>query len=119
MTDELLTLTYQLKELLENDSRVLLLNEAEKAMNESEEIMALAYQKDMALDKYNEMLKYYSDDSEEVIKARQELALAKKNLEEHQLVRDYLAKYQQVRMLYEKINNTLFSLLNNNMCPRE
>ena len=117
MTSELLSLTYQLKELLENDSRVLLLNEAEKKMNESDEVMSLAYKKDMALDKYNEMLKYYSDDSEEVRKARQELSSAKKNLEEHILVRDYLTKYQEVRMLYEKINNELFSYLNSNMCP--
>ena len=109
----------QLKENIANDPRVIRLLELEKKMNENEEVMALAYKKDMALDKYNEMLKFFKDDSEEVIKARQELAASKKELEEHELVRDYLKKYQEVRMLYEKINKTLFSYLDNQMCPKE
>lgn len=119
MTERINKLTYQLKEALNSDLRILALNESEKKMNESEEVMALSYRKDMALEHYNEMLKYYKDDSEEVIKARQDLALAKKNLESHPLVRDYLAKYQEVRLLFEKINQSLFSLLNSDMCPEE
>ena len=119
MNEEILNITYQLKEALNNDERIVNLNKIEKEMNESEEVMSLSYKKDMALDKYNEMLKYFADDSEEVIKARQELAQAKKELESHPLVRSYLKAYQEVRMLYEEINNTLFSYLNKNMCPNE
>ena len=119
MNEKISELTYKLKEQLNNDPRIIALNESEKKMKESEDVMALSYRKDVALDHYNEMLKYYSDDSEEVTKARQELALAKKELDSHPLVRDYLSKYQQVRILFEQINQSLFSLLNNDMCPKE
>ena len=119
MTEEIYNIAILLRKAIEDDDRVISLNEIEKKMNENEEVMALAYQKDMAVEKYNDLLKYYRDDSEEVNKARQELALRKKELEEHPLVREYLNKYQQVRLLYERINNTLFSYLNNDMCPKK
>ena len=119
MDERISELTYKLKEQLDNDPRIIALNESEKKMKESEEVMALSYRKDVALDHYNEMLKYYSDNSPEVIKARQDLALAKKELESHPLVRGYLSNYQQVRILFEQVNESLFSLLNNDMCPKE
>lgn len=115
--DEIISkLTYQLKENLIRDERMILLDKLEKEMNECDEVMALAYQKDMALDKYNDMLRLFKDDSEEVITSRRELSDAKKKLEEHPLVRKYLKAYQDVRLLYEHINDTLFSYLNRNMC---
>ena len=119
MDEKILSLTYQLKTALDNDPRIVLLNKLENDMNNNEEVMALSYHKDMALDRYNEMVKYFKDDSEEVINARRLLADAKKELESHPLVREYLSAYQQVRMLYEHINETLFSYLNKNMCPSE
>ena len=109
MDEKITELTFELKEQLKNDPRIIALNESEKAMNESEEVMALSYRKDCALDYYNQTLKYFSDDSVAATKARQDLALTKKNLESHPLVRDYLAKYQEVRLLFEKINQSLFS----------
>ena len=119
MDEKILSLSYQLKTALENDERVVLLNKLEQKMSSNEEVMALSYRKDMALDRYNEMCKFFKDDSEEVIKARKLLAEAKKELESHPLVREYLSAYQQVRLLYEHINETLFSYLNKNMCPNE
>ena len=119
MDEKITELTYKLKEQLQNDPRIIALNESEKKMNESEEVMALSYRKDVALDHYNQLLKYYSDDSKVVVKAKQDLASAKKELESHPLVRDYLQKYQQVRLLFEQVNQSLFSMLNNDMCPKE
>ncbi len=119
MDEKILSLTYQLKTALENDERIALLNKLEQKMSSNEEVMALSYRKDMALDRYNEMCKFFKDDSEEVIKARKLLAEAKKELESHPLVREYLSAYQKVRVLYEHINETLFSYLNKNMCPNE
>ena len=119
MNAEILNLATQLKEAINNDLRIIALNEVEQRMNNSEEVMSLSYRKDMALDEYNEMCRYFADDSEEVINARKKLAETKKELESHPLVRDYLSKYQQVRLLYEHINETLFSYLNKNMCPKE
>ena len=112
MDERITELTFELKEQLKNDPRIIALNESEKAM-------ALSYRKDCALDYYNQTLKYFSDDSVAATKARQDLAKAKKELDSHPLVRDYLQKYQQVRLLFEQINEKLFSLLNNDMCPKE
>ena len=119
MTEKILDLTYQLKEALNQDSRIIRLDEVEKRMNESEEVMALSYKKDLALDKYNKMNEYFSFDSKEVVAARKELAEAKKELDSHPLVREYLKAYQEVRLLFEEINDALFSYLNKNMCPSE
>ena len=119
MDERILEKTYQLKRALDSDPRILALNEIEARMNTNEEVMALSYKKDVALNHYNEMLKYYKDDSEEVIKARQELAKAKKELESHPIVREYLSCYQAVRLLFEEINKALFSYLNKNACPKE
>ncbi len=119
MDEEIINLTYQLKASIENDSRIKKLNDVEKKMNASEEVMSLSYKKDVALDHYNEMVKYFKDDSDEVVNARKNLAEAKKELESHPLVREYLSSYQEVRLLYEHINETLFSYLNKNMCPKE
>ena len=47
--DDIYSLSYELKDLLSNDPRIIRLNELEKKMNENEEVMALAYQKDLAV----------------------------------------------------------------------
>lgn len=107
---ELLDAIYKLKENLQNDQRIILLNKIEKEMNESEEVMALGYKKDMAEVNYSDLLKIYPDDSGQVVSARKALYEAKKNLESHPLVREYLIRYREVRLLYEQINDTIFSL---------
>ena len=117
MNEELLELTNKLKIAIEKDERIISLNEIEKKMNDNEEVMALSYRKDVSLDEYNEACRHFSDESEPVVKARQKLANAKKELESHPLVREYLSAYQKVRILYEHINETLFSYLNKNLCP--
>ena len=55
MDKKILELTYQLKTALDNDDCVVLLNRLENEMNNNEEVMALSYRKDMALNRYNEM----------------------------------------------------------------
>ena len=119
MDEDILKLTYQLKTALIHDERIIHLNDVENRMNNNEEVMALSYKKDMALEKYNEMNKYFKDDSEEVVKARRLLSEAKKELESHPLVREYLLAFQQVRLLYESINDNLFSYLNKDLCPNK
>ena len=119
MNEQIANLVYQLKTEMQNDERIIRLNNLEKQMNENEEVMRLSYLKDIALDDYNKMMAFFKEDSEEVIKARRKFADAKKELESNHLVREYLAAYQQVRLLYELINETLFSYINKNMCPKE
>ena len=119
MPKDIYTKTSDLKEKLNNDSRVILLNKLEKEMNDNEEVMALAYKKDMAALKYSDALNHFSEDSEEVKDALKELHEAKKNLDNHPLVREYLKAYSEVRDLYAQVNEILFSDFSANLCPKE
>ena len=112
---DIYSLSYELKEMLANDERVILLDKLEKEMNENEEVMALAYQKDVAVTNYNDTLNHFASDSEEVKKAQHELHLKKEALDNHPLVRQYLNAYSQVRDLYFELNDILFSNLNTNL----
>ena len=113
--DDIYSLSYELKDLLTNDPRIIRLNELEKKMNEDEEVMDLAYQKDLAVSSYSDALNHFAKDSEEVKKAQHDLHLKKEALDNHPLVREYLKAYSEVRDLYLNINDILFSNLNLNM----
>lgn len=113
--DDIYSLSYELKDLLINDPRIIRLNELEKKMNESEEVMALAYQKDVAVSEYSDALNHFARDSEEVKKAQHNLHIKKEALDKHPLVKDYLKAYSEVRDLYYQLNDMLFSNLNLNM----
>ena len=113
--DDIYSLSYELKDLLTNDPRIIRLNELEKKMNEDEEVMVLAYQKDLAVSSYSDALNHFAKCSEEVKKAQHDLHLKKEALDNHPLVREYLKTYSEVRDLYLNINDILFSNLNLNM----
>ena len=108
-----------LKELLEKDPRIIKLNELEKKMNEDEEVMSLAYKKDMASVNYSDVLNHFSEDSEAAKKALKELHEAKLKLDNHPLVKEYLSAYVEVRELYEQINEILFANFSSNLCPKD
>lgn len=109
---DIYTLSIELSDLLKNDERILLLNKLEKEMNENEEVMLLAYQKDVAVSHYSDALNHFAKDSEEIKKAQKELHNKKEQLDNHPLVREYLKAYSQVRDLYFALNDILFSNLN-------
>jgi cell fate (sporulation/competence/biofilm development) regulator YlbF (YheA/YmcA/DUF963 family) len=108
---DIYSLSYELKELLSQDERVVLLNKLEKEMNDNEEVMALAYQKDLAISNLSDAINHFGENSEEAKKAQHELFLKKEALDNHPLVRDYLKAYQEVRELYFNLNDLLFSNL--------
>ena len=112
---DIYSLSYELKDLLDNDKRIIVLNKLEKEINDNEEVMALAYQKDLAISKYNDALNHFPKDSEVVKKAQHNLHLKKEALDNHPLVREYLKAYSEVRDLYYQLNDILFSNLNLNM----
>ena len=93
MDKDIYTKAENLKELLEKDPRIIKLNELEKKMNDDEEVMALAYKKDMAAVNYSDVLNHFSEESPEAHKALKELHEAKLNLDNHPLVREYLKAY--------------------------
>ena len=113
--DDIYSLSYELKDLLTNDPRIIRLNELEEKMNKSEEVMALAYQKDLAITSYSDALNHFTKESEEVKKAQHELHVKKEALDNHPLVKEYLKAYSEVRNLYYELNDILFSNLNLNM----
>lgn len=112
---DIYSLSYELKDLLTNDPRIIRLNELEKKMNASEEVMALAYQKDLAVTDYSDALNHFAKDSEEVKKVQHNLHLKKEALDNHPIVKEYLKAYSEVRDLYYQLNDILFSNLNLDM----
>ena len=115
MDEKIYSLAFELKELLSHDERITLLDSLEKKLNENEEVMALAYQKDVAVTNYSDVLNHFSENSEEVKKAQKELYEKKKALDSHPLVREYLSAYSEVRDLYFSVNDILFSNLSIHM----
>ena len=115
MEEKLYSLAYELKDLISHDERIILLDSLEKELNKNEEVMALAYQKDVAATNYSDALNHFSESSEEVKKAQAILFEKKKALDNHPLVREYLAAYIKVRDLYFAMNDILFSNLSINM----
>ena len=109
----------ELKEKLTNDPRIISLNEIEKRMNESEEVMALTYKKDMAAVDYSDTLNHFPEDSKEAKEALKKLHEAKLNLDNHPLVKEYLKAYKEVRELYQNINEIVFGNFSSNLCPKE
>lgn len=119
MDEELIKEAYILKEKLENDERVKLLNQAEKLMEQDEDVMRLSYAFEMAQTNYNDMLRFYDQNSDEVKNAQKKLYEAKKQLDSHTLVIDYLKKYQEVRKMYRQIEESIFAKFNNHKCINE
>ena len=112
MSKDIYTIAYELKELLANDERIIHLNQAEEKMNNNDEVISLAYQKDMACVSYSDALNHFSENDQASKDAQKELHQKKLNLDNHPVVREYLDAYKEVRDLYFALNDILFSGLN-------
>lgn len=109
MVSNIYLLAGELKDLLDNDERIIRLNKLENELNNNEEVMALSYQKDLAVSAYSDALNHFANDSEEIKKYQHELFLKKEALDNHPLVKSYLKAYSEVRDLYFQINEILFN----------
>ena len=112
MAKDIYETAYELRDLLSQDERIKRLNNLEEKMNNNNDVIALAYQKDLAVSNYSDALNHFSEDSEEVKKAQRELYEKKLALDTHPLVRQYLDAYKEVRDLYIQMNALLFDGLN-------
>ena len=83
MANDIYNLARELKEMLDHDERIIRLNALEKELNNNEEVMALSYQKDVAVSSYSDALNHYAQDSEELKKYQHELHLRKEALDNH------------------------------------
>ena len=102
-------ISYELKELLNNDPRFIKLNKTEKAMENNEEVMALSYNKDLKETYLSDALKHFPSGSPEVRHAHVELFRASEKLDAHPLVKEYLKAYKEVEVVLNEINSILFS----------
>ena len=109
MVSNIYLLAGELKDLLDNDERIIRLNKLENELNNNEEVMALSYQKDLAVFAYSDALNHFANDSKEIKQYQHELFLKKEALDNHPLVKEYLKAYSEVRDLYFQINEILFN----------
>ena len=109
MVSNIYLLAGELKDLLDNDARIIRLNKLENELNNNEEVMALSYQKDLAVSAYSDALNHFANDSKEIKQYQHELFLKKEALDNHPLVKEYLKAYSEVRDLYFQINEILFN----------
>ena len=108
MVEKIFSLCDELRTLLKEKEEVRLLNEVEKEMNSNQEVIALAYKKDLLSSEYSDLLKYNSEDSEIAQNKLKELYQAKLALDNHPLVVSYRTYYARVVLLYKEINDILF-----------
>ena len=108
MNEQILNKCQLLKEAIEKDPRILLLNQLEKEIENNEEVMVLSYKKDVALANYEDTIKYFKDDQDKIQEAQKLLAESKYNLDIHPLVKQYNKAYLEVKLMYEEINKQLF-----------
>lgn len=77
MNETLLKTLLSLKKALNEDKRVIALNEIEAKLNEDEQVIKLAIAFHQAQTTYNDMLSYFHEESEEVKKHKQNYMNAK------------------------------------------
>ncbi len=109
MVSNIYLLAGELKDLLDNDERIIRLNKLENELNNNEEVMALSYQKDLAVSSYSDAFNHFANNSEEMKKYQHELFIKKEALDNHPLVKEYLKAYSEVRDLYFQVNEILFN----------
>lgn len=108
MTKEIISLCEELRTLLNDKEEIKRLNELEKEINSNQEVIALAYKKDLISSEYSDLLKYYSEDNEIVVNKQKQLHEAKLNLDNHPLISEYRSLYARVTLIYKEINDILF-----------
>ena len=116
MGNDLISLAYQLHDAIEADPRILRLKMAEKAMENDEKVMRLAYTYDLAQTQYNDTLKIFSETSKEAVFAQRILYESKKKLDENALVADYNKAYREVRVIYSELQDKIFAPFNLHEC---
>ena len=112
MNQILLDKASKLKEELDSLPEVKELERLNKLLNENEDVMRLAYKKDMCATKYEDAIRYFGENSDDAKKAQKELHLAKLELDKHELVIAYNKQFKIVREIYDRINEEIFNPFN-------
>lgn len=109
MNDILLKSINKLNDEIKNDQRVINLEQLSKEIDNSPEVRKLSAIMNEKASLYEDAIKHFGEESQYTKNCQKELYISKKNLDELPLVISYNKAYQQVRLLYEEINHSLFS----------
>ena len=112
MNQSLLEKVTKLKEEISNSPEVKELNRLNDVLENDEEVMKLCYRKDCAVTNYEDALKHFGENSDEVLKAQKALHQAKLDLDSNDLVKKYNEQFKIVRKIYDKINEEIFNPFN-------
>lgn len=107
---------YALKQVLVSHPLVIELEQVEIAMNESEEVQTLSQAFHRVQDRYNETLHYFPANSKEAETLQRDLFEAKQRLDIHPLVHQYYRLYREVRSIYQKVQDALFTPFTSHVC---
>lgn len=109
MEKELFDDLASLKEALKADPRLRALEEAERNLMASPEVIELSKKKDAAERDYEDCLSYHKESDPEALRLQKSLYQAKLTLDEHPLSKAYNVAYIPVRDLYMAIDDVLYS----------
>ena len=112
MNQNLLEKATSLKEKINSLPEVKELERLNDLLNDDEEVMKLAYRKDVASTKYEDAIRFFGENSNEAKEAQKTLHQAKLALDENGLVKQYNEAYKKVRKIYDKINEEIFNPFN-------
>jgi cell fate (sporulation/competence/biofilm development) regulator YmcA (YheA/YmcA/DUF963 family) len=97
-----------LKSAIENDERIIRLNELEKKLYDDPSLLELVKKKDDLEREYNTVLSYKDKDSDEAKRVGKALHDAKMELDTYPLAKEYSEAYIAVRDLYMQIDDIIF-----------
>ena len=116
MEEKIYFLAKEINEELNKNQDVVLLNKLDKELNDSYEVCTLSNKKDEALEKYISNKDLYGEDDKRTVDSLKALQLAKKELNNHPIVKQYLEVYSRVRDLYLEINHLLLDEYKGGKC---
>ena len=84
----------------------------EKELENNEEVQLLSYKKEMAIVEYEDSLKHFAENSDEVKKAKNKLNQAITLLNSHKIVIEYNKALTKLNILLSEVEREIFGDLN-------
>ncbi|MFA6756023.1 MAG: YlbF family regulator [Bacilli bacterium] len=106
----------KLKDSIRNSDEYKSMLDLDKKLNQNEEVMKLAYLKDLKIMDYEDNLKHYSKNSKEVLTSQKEIKVIMDKINEVEIVKQYNKSYNEINDIYLYINKELFSFFGDKKC---
>lgn len=111
MDSELLIKCSLLNELIHDSNEYKEYIEMENKINNNEELMRLAYKKDLIIMDYEDAINHYGRNSKEVLSINIKLKEVMDEINKIEDVKIYYEKLNNLNKLYEEIDNKLFNFI--------